>query len=372
VEAPSRATTLGITAWPMFRHDLLHTGRSSYLGAQTYSVKWTFAAGGIESTPAIDANGNIYVQSIDGYLYSLYSNGTLRWKYHTFDSYVGCCVAPESSPAIDSNSVVYVGSADGNLYSVFSNGTLNWRFATGGPIQSSPAIGNDGTIYVGSYDGNLYAITQNGLLKWKFATGGAVVSSPAIDSRGVIYVGSNDTRLYAVYPSGRLQWAFKTGGGIFSSPSIGVGGIVYVASRDGYLYAVDRGGNLVWNFLISPNCQPALYQSDCPNDDSPAIGPKGTIYIGAGAGSFGFYAFNRDGTLLWRYGLAEIRSSAAIGSDGTIYMGVDDPFYAFNPNGTVKWVASRQEVGYIVYSSPSIAPDGTILIGASGGVLAIS
>ena len=35
--------------------------------------------------------------------------------------------------------------------------------------------------------------------------------------------------------------------------------------------------------------------------------------------------------------MAEIRSSAAIGSDGTIYVGVDDPVFAFNPNGTVKW-----------------------------------
>ncbi len=373
----TNTTTLGNAPWPMFRHDLLHTGRSPYLGAQTFHLKWSFDTGGegIDSTPAIDANGNVYVQSRSGYLYALDSNGTLKWSFHTLDSIVGGYYGPESSPAIDSNGIIYVGSSNGNLYALFTNGTLDWRFTTSGPIQSSPAIGKDGTIYVGGDDGNLYAITQNDQLKWKFATGGAVVSSPAIDSRGIIYVGSNDASLYAIYPTGGLQWSFKTGGSVLSSPAIGMGGFVYVASRDGYLYAVNRGGNLVWRFLISPNCPPFSHPSECPNDASPAVGPKGTVYVGAGAGSDGFYAINRDGTLLWRYRLAEIRSSAAIGSDGTIYVGVDDPIYAFNPDGAVKWAGAPAACcPFIFYSSPSIAPDGTIYIGTEyhGTLLAIS
>src|SRR6266511_1969357 len=108
----------GSVPWPMFRHDLLHTGRSPYLGAQMFHLKWSFDVGGegLDSTPAIDANGNVYVQSRSGYLFALYPNGTLKWKFPTFES---CCVGGfyglESSPAIDSNGVVYVGSTDGNL-----------------------------------------------------------------------------------------------------------------------------------------------------------------------------------------------------------------------------------------------------------------
>src|SRR6266487_206264 len=177
---------LGNAPWPMFQHDLLHTGRSPYLGAQSFHLKWSFDVGGdgLDSTPAIDSNGNVYVQSRSGYLFALYPNGTLKWKISTLDGIVGCCFGPDSSPAIDSNSVVYVGSSDGNLYSIFPNGTLNWRFTTGGSIQSSPAIGTDGTIYFGSDDGNLYAVSQSGRLKWRLATGGAVVSSPAVDLFG--------------------------------------------------------------------------------------------------------------------------------------------------------------------------------------------
>src|SRR2546428_7099179 len=156
------ATALGNIPWPMFRHDLLHTGRSSYLGPQAFHLKWSFDVGGegLDSTPAIDASGNVYVQSRSGYLYALYSNGTLKWKFPTFDSIVGCCYGPESSPAIDSNGLIYVGSSDGSLYALFSNGTLEWRYPMAGPVQSSPSVGTDGTVYVCSNDDKLYAISQ--------------------------------------------------------------------------------------------------------------------------------------------------------------------------------------------------------------------
>src|SRR5438552_283360 len=260
--------TLANNPWPMFRHDLLHTGRSQYLGAQTFHVKWSFDTGlsnglGIDSSPVIDSNGNVYVQGRSGYLYSLFPNGTLRWKFFTQDWVVGGINGIEPSPAIDSNGAIYVGSSDSNLYAIFSNGILKWKFPTGGPIQSSPTIGNDGTIYIGSNDGNLYAISQNGQLKWKFTTAGPVVSSPAIDSfvdssglKATIYVGSGDARLYAISLSGGLKWSFKAAGGILSSPAIGQGGIVYTEGGDGSL-------NPTYIFYSSPS-----------------IAPDGTIYIG--------------------------------------------------------------------------------------------
>src|SRR5947208_16387875 len=98
VVAQSATPGLANTPWPMFRHDLLHTGRSPYLGAQTFHLKWSFDTGGegIDSTPAIDANGNVYVQSRSGYLFALYPNGTFRWKFSTFNGIVGCCFGPDS------------------------------------------------------------------------------------------------------------------------------------------------------------------------------------------------------------------------------------------------------------------------------------
>lgn len=103
---------LADTPWPMFGHDLEHTGRSPYVGAQTSAKKWEFITGDI-----------------------------IR-----------------SSPAIGPDGTIYVGSDDHKLYAINPDGTKKWEFITENWIESSPTIGADGTIYIESYDNKLYAI----------------------------------------------------------------------------------------------------------------------------------------------------------------------------------------------------------------------
>jgi len=87
----------------------------------------------------------------------------LKWRYQT-----GSGVS--SSPAIGADGTVYVGSSDSYLYAFNPAGTLKWRYLTetGAQVNSSPAIGFDGTVYVGSTAGYLYAINNNGTLKWRY------------------------------------------------------------------------------------------------------------------------------------------------------------------------------------------------------------
>ena len=79
------------------------------------------------------------------------ADGTQKWRFNTGN-------AIDSSPAIGADGTIYVGSWDCYLYAVNPNGTQKWKFPTSGVIYSSPAIGADGTIYVGSGDSYLYAI----------------------------------------------------------------------------------------------------------------------------------------------------------------------------------------------------------------------
>ena len=98
-----------------------------------------------------------------------------------------------------------------------------------------------------------------------------------------------------------------------------------------------------------------------PIKSSPAIGSDGTIYVGSDDGNL--YAINPDGTLKWNYKtVGLIRSSPAIGSDGTVYVGSWDRLYAINPDGTLKW---DYITGFVLYSSPAIGSDGTIYVGSS-------
>ena len=147
---------LATSVWPMLQQNLRHTGLSPVnTSSNTGSLKWKFTTGGI-----------------------------------TY-----------SSPAVGADGTIYIGSADDNLYAINPDGSMKWKFTTAGLVYSSPAVGADGTIYVGSGDDNLYAINPDGSLKWKFTTGGGVYqSSPAVGTDGTIYVGSDDDNLYAINP----------------------------------------------------------------------------------------------------------------------------------------------------------------------------
>jgi outer membrane protein assembly factor BamB len=337
---------LADTPWPMFQHDLMHTGRSPYIGTATATHKWSYATESQVwmSSPAIGDDGTIYIGSDDHYVYALNPDGTLKWRYATGDRVF-------SSPAIGADGTIYVGSMDDYIYALNPDGTLNWRYATGGNVWSSPAIGADGTIYVGSYDNYVYALNPDGTLNWRYATGNYIESSPANGADGTIYIGSDDHYVYALNPNGTLKWRYATGVEVWSSPAIGADGTIYVGSADDYIYALNPNGTLKWRYATGDQI-----------GSSPAIGADGTIYIGSM--DYYIYALNPDGTLKWRYATGDrvYVSSPAIGADGTIYIGSNDHYvYALNPNGTLKWRYATEEK---VWSSPAIGADGTIYIGS--------
>jgi len=94
---------LATSPWPMFHHDLAHTGLSQYdTSTNNGSEKWAFTIKGYTvSSPAIGADGTIYVG--------------------------------------------YGGTGIADLYAINPDGTEKWAFITG-ELLTSPAIGADGTI----------------------------------------------------------------------------------------------------------------------------------------------------------------------------------------------------------------------------------
>ncbi len=375
---------LATSVWPMFHHDLKHTGLSTVdTSANPGTLTWKFAtAGQVDSSPAVGTDGTIYVGSWDsitntGNLYAVSPDGKQKSAFTT------PCPITNSSPAVGTDGTIYVGSGGGKcevgvLYAFNPNGTQKWAFTTviGGAIYSSPAIGADGTIYVGSDGGYLYAVNPDGTQKWTFFAPGGVDSSPAIGTDGTIYVGSDDDNLYAITDNGPYpctgctapsqKWAFA-GGGAESSPAIGADGTVYIGGEFG-LYALTDGGQgivtQIWEFITGGNV-----------GSSPAIGADGTIYVGDGeynpsnANPYAsnLYAVNPNGTQKWTFPTGNyVESSPAIGADGMVYVGCeDDNLYALTDGGqgtvTEKWAFPT---GGVVYSSPAIGADGTIYVGS--------
>jgi len=75
-------------------------------------------------------------------------------------------------------------------------------------------------------------------------------------------------------------------------------------------------------------------------------------------------AVRKPGTVLWVLKTGDkVRSSPAIGSDGTVYVGsYDNKVYALDgKSGAKKW---EFETGDYVWSSPAIGSDGTVYVGS--------
>ena len=385
---------------------------------------WSFQAGDrVFSSPAIGQDGTIYVGSLfNNKLYAINPDGILKWAFQT-GKYV------ESSPAIGPEGTIYVGSFDDKLYAINPDGSLKWAFRTGDTVRSSPAIGTDGTIYVGSgyvgsFDNKLYAINPDGTMKWAFQTGDEVISSPAIGKDGTIYVGSGDNKIYAIQSSSMgladTPWPKFNKNHQNTSNAFNVNcPVAIVASETLYLNmgesakldgsgSYDPDGDLLfysWHcaekpvgsaVVISDSTQPVTnitcydrgqyrfslnvtdkqdgtatksvwincsvewsFQTYKRIRSSPAIGQDGTIYVGTE--SHKLYAINPDGTEKWSFQTGgNVSSSPAIGQNGTIYVG-SLSLYAINPDGTEKWLF--RPWGENVQSTPAIGQDGTIYVG---------
>jgi len=347
--AATEATMAGISVWPAFGGDRQRTGLSPSAAASGAVGNKIWDSGmiisqSVLSSPALGADGTVFVGSDDNNVYALNPDGTEKWAFPAGS-------AIRSSPALGADATVYVGSFDHDVYAINSDGTEKWTYTTDGPVESSPALGADGTIYVGSNDNKVYALNPDGSQKWVFETGGDVQSSPALGADGTVYVGSQDRTVYALNPDGTQKWAFTASDSVYSSPAIGGDGTIYVGSLDGNVYALNADGTQKWTFPTGND----IYSS-------PAVGADGTIYVGSNDNKV--YALNPDGTEKWAFTAGgAIRSAPALGADGTVYVGsFDNTVYAINSDGTEKWTSS---VGGQVWSSPALGADGTVYVGSN-------
>lgn len=364
---PVRQLALADSPWPVFQHDIRHTGRSPYSGPATARILWRYDMRyhSYGSSPVMNTEGTIFITSYDGTLHTVNSDGSLKW---TFVLGVSGQQALYTTPALGDDGTVYVGSggmgdAAGRLYAIRSDGILEWAFDTNGPIIGSPVISNDGVIYVGSWDGFLYAVNRDGTLRWKVLLGVRVHRTPAIAGDGTIYVRSRTSysssygRLNAVDPGGFLRWSYQLGDGE-GSPVIGDDGTVYVTSYSRKLYALRPDGTLKWS-------------RDIDSYATVAIGWEDAVYVGShNPGQL--VAFSREGDLRWKFPTGGgVDQAPIIDKDGTIYFGSDDDrFYAVGPDGSEKWslAVGSGSFGDII-SEAALGSNGIIYVAAADGGL---
>jgi peptide/nickel transport system substrate-binding protein len=333
-------------SWPMFHHDLGHTGYSESPAPNTNQTQWNYTTGGsVISSPAV-AGDKVYVGSGDNKTYCLNaSTGASIWNYTT-----GGWV--QSSPAV-ADGRVYVGSDDGKVYCLdASTGAHIWNYTTDSSVSSSPAVAGD-KVYVGSYGGKFYCLdASTGVHIWNYTTYYQVVSSPAVADNKV-YVGSIDFRVYCLDAlTGAHIWNYTTGNEVLSSPAV-VDGKVYVGSGDCKVYCLGAlTGVSVWNYTTGNSVS-----------SSPAV-VDGKVYVGSIDGKV--YCLDAsNGAHIWNYTTESYAQSSPAVADGKVYVGSDDnKTYCLDAStGASIW---NYTTGGWVQSSPAVA-DGVVFVGSFDG-----
>jgi len=355
-------TTFGDNQWPMFHHDISHTGYSTSLAPDTNASLWNYTAGNqIISSPAI-ANGRVYFGSRDGNVYCLDAGiGLELWRYNT--SHLVC-----SSPAIYENRV-YVGSNDipglnGSHFFCLNadTGELIWEYTTGDEsmvgFYSSPAVVS-GRVYVGSGDHKVYCFdAMTGMKLWEFMTGYDVDSSPAVVN-GRVYIGSEDGCVYCLNAStGAELWMYPTQSEIWSASPTVVNGKVYIGSDKLYCLDAESGVHLWDKQPDFSHSTPAFFHDNiyvCDSTDT-------------------VYCLNATyGWIMWQYQVSAgdlgMWSSPAV-ADGKVYVGGGDgKVYCLDAlTGAKLWEYQTGFFSYPIYSCPAIA-ENFMFIGDNTGTM---
>ncbi len=135
---------------------------------------------GVRFTPAIAADGTIYVAS-NTTLHSINPAGSINWTY-TYPRTGG----EQNACVLGADGNVYV-TSDRYLYSITpgaTQGTLNWEYFSDN-YPDTPAVASDGRIYFGA-GGSVCAVTPAGSLLWKYGAAGTLRGF-AIGGDGTIF-----------------------------------------------------------------------------------------------------------------------------------------------------------------------------------------
>ncbi len=228
--------------------------------------RWVYTGArlGTSSSPALSPDGStVYFAGYDGLLHAVNTaTGSARWTFR-----LGAEVRA-SSPAVDANGTVYVGAYDGLLYAVGADGRLQRTWSTGRIVRSSPAIAGT-TLVVGSNDNGLYAFDLGAPAAGPWPqfrhharrTGRAVAEPPAI----------------ALAP--RSQTALAGSTVTLAVSATGTGPLAYQWIRDGQPIAGATGSALVLG-AVTP-AQTANYAVAITSSLGRVVSPSAAVVVRA-------------------------------------------------------------------------------------------
>ncbi|RLG65913.1 hypothetical protein DRO02_00965 [archaeon] len=386
---PTKASQDGASIWPMFRHDLRHTGVADRPSVKTPINKMTFYKSlsfnrPILSSPAIfdvdkDGLNEIIVGGNDDLLKVISCNGSLEIAYPLGDDI-------RSSPAVadvdlDGYPEIIVGCDDASIYLLETEEMEIYRFSTNDVVLASPMVADvdlDGVpeIIVASLDGFLYILnyseTARIQLEYKLYLGSGIESTPAIhdiDLDGtpeiICCTTGGDVYCISLKNASPVKWSIYLAEAISASPAIwdlnddGYSEII-VATHGSKVYVLNYDGSIEASIQLSLPGQwiessPAIFDVDGDGIDEIIVGCNdGYIYC--------IYFWTSVDTsnlsVEWKFKTNDkVKSSPAICDfelddlPEIVAASMDGFLYILDCNGSL---LKKFNLGYSIESSPSI------------------
>lgn len=173
-------------------------------------LRWSVCTGlHIWGTPAFFGD-MVFVTSFDLHVYAYRtSDGRMLWKQFIGD-FLAC------SPAVDAEGNVYVGALDGSITCIDgASGRVRWTVQTESPIYASATLTPDGGVCMAGSDGVVRMLDgQTGTVRWVFPTHsvirGSGVAGPDPEGRAryLLYIADSVGRVYALTPEGASRWSY--------------------------------------------------------------------------------------------------------------------------------------------------------------------
>ncbi len=362
---------------------------------------WKVRVGNSRSTPAIGANGVIYVGSDSDGLKAFNTDGSERFDHRTlYADY-------NSGIAITNDGLIIAGDEYGNLHAVSSN-------SYGYPLEGWPRLGANNS-QTGNVDGGQLDRDNDGVIdgqdncpfipnEEQINTDGEPDGGDACDldddndqmpdtwelEHGLNPLDAADAGLDAdddgfsnlreflegFDPNdpnsrpdgyGEVKWQIDIGANRYSSPALANDGTLYVGSESDHLYAIDsKKGVIKWQHDIGEDLK-----------SSPAIAPNGNILFSVDNQKV--VAINQEGEAVWSTKINDKSvfggsNDVSVSADGTIYMGVysgtnGNQMFSLSSSGEVNW---QFDSGKAIWSRPSIDKNGNIYFGNRDKFIALN
>ena len=253
----------------MFGANAAHTARVPSVAGKLAGQRWRIDNLLAANAPAIGADGSVYIVNIGGAdarivkLVSAFTDAGLpaiEWAR-------GLGGRSRATPAVAANGNVFV-TSDKGLTAISSNGAVFFELPVGG--DSSPVLGLDGTVYV--MDEALHAVDPAGFVRWSYPLGrrvGRKHEAVALDEKGVVYAVRDG--LHAVSPSGVRLWRNDAIDGSLAPPPVIYGDEIYVASGLDLVAVSLSTHGIVWRAKVSGGL-----------GASPAVSAGGELYYVCG------------------------------------------------------------------------------------------